>query len=306
MRWSVLLPTNTRPDTLALTIRGVLSQTESDLELLVIGEADASISDSRVHWFDVPGEQAAGVRTALAAASGRYLAFAEEGKLWGPEHLATLGALLDAELAVAYSRPTMVSEGGIAVPLPFDLRDPDVLHRFERGQPISPTFLALSMAAVSAAGGWPSGDAPHRALLRRVLAGRGVGIGYTRTTSALAFMSGKLPEYVSENWLDAATVPGGTIQSVVDASSRRPERWWRDLDVAVGIMESRLAAQAIELQHAKVALGVELDEVKARLAELEDAYREVPSWRVPTKLRETFDKQPPASAMSRFVDDELG
>ena len=290
MRWSVLLPTNTRPDTLALTIRGVLAQTESDLELLVIGEADASISDPRVHWFDVPGEQAAGVRTALAAASGRYLAFAEEGALWGPHHLGRLGALLDSESAIASTRPTALLSSGRVVPMPLDLRDRVVLERFEHGQPLAPTSLAVSMAAVNAVGGWPSGDAPHRALVRRILAGRGVGIGYVSSTTALRFVEGELDPELDATWLDAATVAGGSLEAVATASTFRPERWWSALDEAVGTLESRLAGQALELRGSLRDTRAELDEAQARIAELEDAYREVPSWRVPTKLRETFDK----------------
>lgn len=290
MRWSVLLPTNARPDTLALTIRGVLSQTDGDLELLIVGDADASISDPRVHWFDVPGGQTAGVRTALGAASGRYLAFAEEGSLWGPHHLTRLGALLDAELAVASTRPTALLSSGRVVPMPFDLRDRVVLEKFEHGQPLSPTVIALTMAAVNAAGGWPSEDAPHRSLVRRVLAGRGVGIGYSSSTTALRFVEGALDAELDATWLDAATVPGGSLDAVVKASTFRPERWWNALDEAVGTIESRFAGQTLELRGSLSDIRAELAVAQARIAELQDAYREVPNWRVPTKLRETFDK----------------
>lgn len=290
MRWSVLLPTSTRLDLLTLAIRSVLSQDDGDLELLIVGTADVAIDDPRVHWFDVPGEEAAGVRTALAAASGRHLAFASATALWGPAHLTQLGRMLDSGLAAASTRPTALLSSGRVVPMPFDLRDRATLERFEAGEKLTPAFLALSMAAVNAAGGWPSDDAAHHTLLRRVLAGRRAGIGYVSSTTALRFVAGELPAEVDRTWLDAATVVGGTPESVVTAAGARPERWWASLDEAVGTIESRLAGQSLELRRSNAELGAELATAQARIAELEAAYREVPSWRVPTRLRETFDK----------------
>ena len=290
MRWSVLLPTSTRLDLLTLAIRSVLAQDDGDLELLVVGTADVAIDDPRVHWFDVPGEEVAGVRTALAAASGRHLAFASATALWGPGHLTRLGRMLDSGLAAASTRPTALLSSGRVVPMPFDLRDRATLERFEAGEKLSPAFLALSMAAVNAAGGWPSDQAPHHTLLRRVLAGRGAGIGYASATTALRFVEGELPADIDRTWVDAATVVGGTPESVVRATGVRPERWWAQLDEAVGTIESRLAGQSLELHRANAALSTDLSAAQARIAELEAAYREVPAWRVPTKLRETFDR----------------
>lgn len=62
VRWSVLLPTHNRPDTLALSIESTLRQSDDDWELLVVGDgctddtADvvASYDDPRIRWFDLP------------------------------------------------------------------------------------------------------------------------------------------------------------------------------------------------------------------------------------------------------------
>ena len=61
-RFTVLMPTHYRPDTIGYAIRSVLNQTVPDFELLVVGDGATaetaavvrSFTDPRIRWFDLP------------------------------------------------------------------------------------------------------------------------------------------------------------------------------------------------------------------------------------------------------------
>jgi glycosyltransferase involved in cell wall biosynthesis len=112
-RISVLIPTHNRSRLLRLAMSSVLTQTERDIEILVVGDgctddtADvvASFADARIHWLDLPKASYFGYanrNVALRQATGSYIAFLTDDDLLLPDHLALLASTLeesDAEWA---------------------------------------------------------------------------------------------------------------------------------------------------------------------------------------------------------------
>lgn len=141
-RFSVLLPTHNRADVLPFAIRSVLSQTVSDLELLIVGDGCTDgtaavvngFNDVRIHWFDLPKASNFGYANrniALRQARGEYIAFMAHDDLWLPDHLDLLTSSLEQEgVELAYSRPLWVVPKGMIVPISYNLCDPLTLKTF--------------------------------------------------------------------------------------------------------------------------------------------------------------------------------
>lgn len=314
MRWTVLLPTFNRPDTLALSIASVLTQQDGDLELLVVGDGCtddtstvvASFGDPRIRWFDLPkapGFGYANRRLALESATGRYLALASHDDLWSPRHLATLGPLLDDGADFAYSLPTWALPTGAIVPLPFDLRDPVMRERFELSNAIPAPFVVAALSAVERAGGWPA-DVEAAAdwhLMLRILAQPGARVDYAALTTALHFRSVRRTEDhfivdaitrvpgLERSWPPAARLeprPGETQQAAAAAGIEAdPGAWWRELEKATTTVLSALALAALDLVEQR---AIALDQIamleRARI-EVDEAYRSSTSWRATAWLR---------------------
>ncbi len=95
---SIIVPTYRRTDYLALTIRSLLDQTHSNLEVLVVSDGDdeetrrcvETANDSRARYLSVPhaGFPAAPRNEGLRQAKGSLLAFCDDDDLWHPEKLA--------------------------------------------------------------------------------------------------------------------------------------------------------------------------------------------------------------------------
>jgi hypothetical protein len=312
VRWSVLLPTHNRPDTLALSIGSILRQSERDWELLVVGdgctddtaEVVASFDDPRIRWFDLPKAPGLGYanrRLALQEATGAFLALASHDDLWGPDHLAVLGALLDDGASLAYSRPFWVTPSGRIVPLPFDLADPVLRDRFAAGNYIPSTFVAAPLAAVTAAGGWPV-DVEYAAdwqLMRRILDRPGASVGYSAEPTALHFRSIQRDQdhfavaamlradRLDEWWPRAAQVdpePGRTLQSVVARASDSPG-WWAALGSAAASIGGHLAFTATELIELAERLEAQRSAALREVELVRAAYTESSSWRLTAPLR---------------------
>lgn len=128
-RFSILLPTHNRPDTLALAIESALMQSEPDFELLVVGDGCTdntsqvvqSFNDARVKWYDLPkapGFGYANRNIALREAESEYIAFLGHDNLFFPDHLEKLGALLDRPDGpdLVYSRPLWMTRDGQFIP----------------------------------------------------------------------------------------------------------------------------------------------------------------------------------------------
>src|SRR5437762_2678933 len=97
-RFSVLLPTHNRSHLLYLAILSVLSQTEDDFELFVVGDGCtdnsaavvAAFDDPRIRWFDLPKAPYFGYANrniALKQALGKYIACVADDDLVFPDHL---------------------------------------------------------------------------------------------------------------------------------------------------------------------------------------------------------------------------
>jgi glycosyltransferase involved in cell wall biosynthesis len=94
---SVVIPTHNRAGLLGRAVRSVLSQTFQDLEVLITDDASTDgtrdmvsrLGDSRVRYLahDVNKGVAAARNTALAQASGEFLAFLDDDDEWLPDKL---------------------------------------------------------------------------------------------------------------------------------------------------------------------------------------------------------------------------
>ena len=143
-RFSVLIPTHNRSALLRLAISSVLSQTETDFELLVVGDgctddtADvvASFDDARIRWLDLPKAPHFGYanrNVALRLAAGAYIAFVTDDDLVFPDHLALLAATLEESGAEwVYNRPLWVTTDGLVVPFASNLLNADELDRYHQ------------------------------------------------------------------------------------------------------------------------------------------------------------------------------
>ncbi|MHC4524871.1 MAG: glycosyltransferase family 2 protein, partial [Planctomycetota bacterium] len=113
---SVIIPTYNAKELLAEAIDSVLSQTLSDLELLVIddgstdgtAEAVRAIDDTRIRYFYKDNGGVSSARNmGLDKAFGKYIAFLDSDDLYTPEYLETMVSALenDSGYGVAYTAP---------------------------------------------------------------------------------------------------------------------------------------------------------------------------------------------------------
>jgi hypothetical protein len=112
---TVVIPTFDHGPTLRLSVASVLAQTVTDLEVFVIGDgapdetraivAELAARDPRVRFFDHPKGPRHGEiyrHQALAEARGRIVAYLGDDDLMLPDHVASMGRLLErADLANA-------------------------------------------------------------------------------------------------------------------------------------------------------------------------------------------------------------
>ena len=94
---SVVVPTHNRVGLLKRTLRSILQQHVSDLEIIVVDDgsvddtaAVAAATDSRVRVIrnDESGGVSAARNRGIAAAQGNWIAFCDDDDLWSPEKLA--------------------------------------------------------------------------------------------------------------------------------------------------------------------------------------------------------------------------
>lgn len=166
-RFTVLMPTHYRPDSIGYAIRSVLNQTEQDFELLVVGdgatEATARVvtgfDDPRIRWFDLPKSPGFGYANrniAMAESTGELVAFAADDDLMLPDHLARLGqCFADPAVKWAYSQALWVSTDGVAAPDLTNLQNDDERATFLQGNSISGGSLMFRIDAVPSRRCWP-------------------------------------------------------------------------------------------------------------------------------------------------------
>ena len=164
---SVVVPAYNAEQTVAATIRSILSQTVQDFDAIVVddGSADrtaevaAAVGDPRVRVIGQDNAGAAAARnTGLAAAEGRYVAFLDADDLWLPRKL-------ERQLSVLEQRPEVkaVQSGVLYVDdaltvlsvracVPWDDRVSDTL--MFRNMPAFPSTVVFLRDALEALGGF--------------------------------------------------------------------------------------------------------------------------------------------------------
>lgn len=167
-RFTILMPTHYRPDSIGHAIASVLAQTETSFELLVVGdgavagtaEVVASFADPRIRWFDFPKAPHYGYANrerAMAEARGELVAFAADDDLMLPDHLEHLGkAFGNPEVQWAYSQALWVSDDGIAAPDFTNVEFDDELAVFTGGNTIAGGSLVYRASAMAGRAHWPS------------------------------------------------------------------------------------------------------------------------------------------------------
>lgn len=166
-RFTVLMPTHYRPDSIGFAIQAVLNQSDRSFELLVVGdgasaetaEVVARFDDPRIRWFDLPkapGYGYANRNIAMAESRGELVAFASDDDLMLPDHLERLGSLFsDPQVQWAYSQALWVSTDGIAAPDLTNLDFDDERRVFEQGNTISGGALMFRASAFPSRRCWP-------------------------------------------------------------------------------------------------------------------------------------------------------
>ncbi len=150
----IILPTHTRPQTIAYSIAAILQQTHPHFALHVVGDgcSDATAAtlracaDPRLHFHRFPKARGYGYANrnrVLAATRGRYVAYATDDDLWFPDHLERALRTLERDaLELVALRPVHVDFPDALDPhfFAFDWRWPgaatDLLRNWFIGGPI--------------------------------------------------------------------------------------------------------------------------------------------------------------------------
>jgi glycosyltransferase involved in cell wall biosynthesis len=117
---SVIVPTYNRRDLLVRALKSINAQTWPALEVLVVNDCGPEVEDAvrpllvrpvdRYFRHPVNRGLSAGRNTALAAATGEYIAYLDDDDLWYPNHVETLvSALREKGASIAYSNAVRVS-----------------------------------------------------------------------------------------------------------------------------------------------------------------------------------------------------
>jgi cellulose synthase/poly-beta-1,6-N-acetylglucosamine synthase-like glycosyltransferase len=229
-RYTVLLPTHNRADVVGLAIESVLSQTEPDFELFVVGDGCTddtatvvrSFKDPRIKWFDLPkapGFGYANRNIALREASGDLVAFMAHDDLVLPDHLSLMAQAFESpEIEWAYSRPLWVTDAGDVIPFAVDLRLRDQLDAFlTTANSIPASCVVYRRALHERVGMWPEGVAASSDwdLWKRMVGSRdGRNLGYVRSPTALHFRA------------DWRTVDNWGPPPLAAWSNRVRSSWW--------------------------------------------------------------------------------
>ena len=212
-RFSILLPTHNRDDVIGYAIRSCLWQTESDFELLIVGdgctdqtaEIVSQFKDERIRWFDLPKAPLSGYanrNVALREARGDFIAYAQHDDVFFPDHLTLLAEVAETTEAYwCYSRPLWV-EAGVLAPFAIDLTREAELAFFKITNHIPSSCVMHTRESLERVGYWPE-DVPRCAdwvCWNRMIDAYGPGrLAYCREPTALHFRANwrKGPEYDS-------------------------------------------------------------------------------------------------------------
>ncbi len=252
-RFSVLLTTHNRSNLLRYAILSVLSQTEGDFELLIVGDGCtdnsaaivAAFNDTRIRWFDLPKAPYFGYanrNVALRQAAGEYIAFVSDDDLVFPDHLALLAATLEkSDAEWAYNRPLWVTDDGFVVPFANNLLNSDELDNFLTvWNPIPSTCVMYRRSCLDKYGYFPedvpaSGDWKY--WIRIIEGGNRTNFDYCPTPSALHF---------NAIWKTTPATQSNEVTAAREIAAK--SSWWPDsLNVPIpsGIAEQEVFYELI-------------------------------------------------------------
>jgi len=130
---TVIIPTHSHDETLSFSVRSVLEQTVTDLQVVIIGDgvtpevrAEAEklcIGDARVMFHDHPKTPRRGELlrdVVIRDSTSRFIAYNCDDDLWFPHHLETLIGLID-DRDFAHPFPILIGADGIPFFMPSDL-----------------------------------------------------------------------------------------------------------------------------------------------------------------------------------------
>ncbi len=282
-RFSILMPTHSRVDVIGHAIQSVLDQSETDFELLVVGDgcvsgtADvvAGFRDPRIRFFDLPKALHFGYanrNTALREARGELIAFAADDDLWFPDHLERLGQALSGGAALAYSQALWVSSDGVLAPFLTNLEFDDERQVFFSYQnTLCADCVVYRADALPHLDAWPE-EVPAGGdwkLWQRIInENEDRPFAYCRTPTVLHFSARRMqsryanmPYFatmleIADNggWWPAAlraSIPAGaTEQSVIAGMMRAdPPGWTHAARLASADLTARLAWDFVKTVH---------------------------------------------------------
>jgi glycosyltransferase involved in cell wall biosynthesis len=278
-RVSILLPTHHRPDVLGYSIQSILTQTDSDFELLIVGdgctdetrEVVARFSDPRIRWFDLPKAPLSGYANrniVLKQTTSRYVAYAQDDDIMFPDHVAKLIATIEESGADwAYSRPVWCAPDGFVLPLSLNLRNEDEFTHFLTTENYIPSsFVMHKRDALERVGFWPE-DVERMSdwvCWRRIIE--------TSTSGAAAYCSQSTSLHFRARWRQRdnppvmrlaeiargagwwpssckLAIPSGTVEQKVffEAMRAAPDAWVDRIRSGVAQINERLAWGAVAL-----------------------------------------------------------
>lgn len=249
---TVLMPTHSRVDVIAHSIRSVLDQTLDDFELLVVGDgaADgtgdivASFGDPRIRYFDFPKAPTFGYANrnrALREAHGKLIGFAADDDLLFPDHLELLTTGLRDGAAIACSQALWVSTDGVLVPFHSNLEMGDELQLFmEKANSIPASCFLYRADALPQIDAWPE-DVPSAAdwrLWQRIIRENQPNpLRYVRHPTVLHF---------SALWKNSRSAGMGQVAMLLGIADAA--EWWPEpmrADVPGGVPEQAVFAKFI-------------------------------------------------------------
>jgi len=173
---TAIVPTHSHASTLPLSVRSALSQTERDIEVIVVGDgvdeptraAAQSLveADDRVRFVDNPKGEGHGFEhrhQAVVEASSNHVFWLADDDLWFPDHVERLGELLE-RAHLATSLVVGALPDGSARVKPFDLGIPAHRQALAAGERFIP-MVALAhrrKAYLKLPRGWRVGGTHYR------------------------------------------------------------------------------------------------------------------------------------------------
>jgi glycosyl transferase family 2 len=249
-RVAILLPTHNRPDVLGYAIQSALSQTEPDIELLIVGDGCgdetrkviAGFHDPRIRWFDLPKAPLSGYanrNVALRQAKGRYIAYAQDDDIMLPDHIAKLVATIEStDTDWVYSRPLWCSPDGFVLPIFVNLRNDDEFSHFLTTENYIPSSCVLHKRdALERVGFWPENieRMSDWACWRQIIS--------TSASGAAAYCPSPTVLHFRARWRDRDNPPVMRLAEIARGAS-----WWPPackLAIPPGTVEQRVFFEAM-------------------------------------------------------------